>query len=347
MEAFAGGHGDGIVMVYPRSCAWFTVASRIAGRMGWRILAFSTEALTDVQIDARTRTDYIHRVSTCSDAIWAVSTHLAEFWREHGVPNERVITIPPMVRAGNFADIQVVPKRQSAVYIGSLAHREIDYLLDIAAMIRSQLPSFSLTIYGDAPEARRQALRSEIAAKDLTATVSVESAVAPTMVPHILKHAQVLLLPRARGEFSTAGFPNKLGEYLASGRPVVVTGVGDIPHYLTHGKDAFIVRPDDCRAFADETVRVLVGPELSDQVGACGRRFAEQHLRADLVASRILEFVQSVPRNERCRPLPTRQWVSLSRLLQASIDVESGKRAVVRVLRALRLKPPAPSSGRG
>jgi len=344
LEAFAEGSSDGVLMVYPRSHAWFMIAVRIAARLGWRVMAFSTEALSDSQIDPTTRTSYIRCVSICADAIWAVSSHLAGFWTEHGVSPERIIVVPPMVRAGNLVAAVACPKPHSAVYIGSLAHREIDYLLEIAQLVRSRIPDFSLTIYGDAAEARRQALTSEVAAAGLANTIVVEQPVAPLRVPEVLQHAQVLLLPRASGEFSTAGFPNKLGEYMASGRPAVVTGVGDIPAYLTSAKEVVIVPPDDCTAFAEATSCVLSNPAFGERVGAAGREYAERNLRADIVAARVVEFVRGVPKNGRCRTVRTRTTLRLLRMARATIDAEDLKRAVVRALRALGLKPPAPPS---
>ena len=56
-----------------------------------------------------------------------------------------------------------------------------------------------------------------------------------------LRTARVLALPRPAGSFSQAGLPTKVAEYLASGRPVVVTAVGDLPLYLRDGVDAYLV----------------------------------------------------------------------------------------------------------
>ena len=49
----------------------------------------------------------------------------------------------------------------------------------------------------------------------------------------------MLVLARPDNIQAKGGFPTKLGEYLATGNPVVVTKVGEIPNYLIDGVNAF------------------------------------------------------------------------------------------------------------
>jgi len=342
LRAFAGDTSHGVLMIYPRSHVMFEIGARVAARLGWRLLALGTEALSDKQIDPATRSDYINSVVCCADGLWTVSEYLASFWIAQGMPPERVMTWPPLVRSTSFREAGPAPRAHAAVYVGNLMHREIDYLLDIAHEVRSKLEGFSLRIYGDAPRARREELTALLGTRGLGDVVRIEHPVTPVEVPAVLASADVLLLPRSSGEFSTAGFPNKLGEYLASGRPVVVTGVGDIPHYLRDGETALIVDPDDCSAFADAVLRVLSDQDLADRIGAAGERFAAHKVRADRVASRVISFVEELPRNPSCWPIRTSPIRRAVRLCETMAEVEAIMRLVVRLLRTLRLKPPGP-----
>ena len=51
-------------------------------------------------------------------------------------------------------------------------------------------------------------------------------------IPQILKNAAVLALDRPDSLQAQCGFPTKLGEYLLTENPVIVTKVGDIPLFL-------------------------------------------------------------------------------------------------------------------
>ncbi len=49
----------------------------------------------------------------------------------------------------------------------------------------------------------------------------------------LLRNADVMCMCRTNSGFSNAGFPFKLGEYLATGNPVISTKASDVENYLT------------------------------------------------------------------------------------------------------------------
>lgn len=339
LDDLGAGDRDGVVLAYTRSQPLLGMSVRAARRLGWRVVTFATEALSDAQIDPATRDDYIRCVVDHCDGIWSVSRHLAEYWATQGVPRERIFVSPPPIRASYFTEAEP-PRDMSAVYLGNLMHREIEYLLDITDEVLAHVPEFRLTIYGDAPEGRRTEIGALVADRSLGDAVSLRPPVSVADVPGALISADVLLLPRGQGEFSDAGFPNKLGEYLASGRPVVVTGVGDIPAYLTDGTSARVVPADDTAAFAAAVVGVLRDPARAAALGAAGRAVASELSRADVVAGRLLAFIRTLP-----QPMPAAPGGAI-RGAAAFVRscIPDAKRFVVRVLRALRLKRSEPET---
>ena len=90
----------------------------------------------------------------------------------------------------------------------------------------------------------------------------------------IMKSADCLVLARPDSLQARAGFPTKLGEYLATGVPVVVTKTGEIPRYLENGKSAYLVAPGDVAGIAEAIRFVLAHPEEAARVGAAGREVA-------------------------------------------------------------------------
>ena len=90
------------------------------------------------------------------------------------------------------------------------------------------------------------------------------------------QHAAALLIPLQDDLRSRARFPSKVGEYLASGRPVVTTRVGEVERFLRDGDTAYIAVPDDIAAFSDKMAAVLEDPARADLIGASGRRRAEE-----------------------------------------------------------------------
>lgn len=112
-------------------------------------------------------------------------------------------------------------------------------------------------------------------------------------IPSLLKNAKVLALARPSSLQSTGGFPTKLGEYLATGNPVVVTAVGDIPQYLNE-TNAFVVEPDNNESFAYALSKVLSDYGKAQEIGKNGRELAMSVFNSKLQSQRLYEYLETV-----------------------------------------------------
>jgi len=100
----------------------------------------------------------------------------------------------------------------------------------------------------------------------------------PGLVPHAempayLAACDVLLSPHGRqadgGEFF--GSPTKLFEYMAAGRPIVASAVGQIAEVLEDGQTALLVPPDDVPALVEAVVHLVDDAALRARLGAAAR----------------------------------------------------------------------------
>lgn len=112
-------------------------------------------------------------------------------------------------------------------------------------------------------------------------------------IPNLLVNAKALALARPSSLQSTGGFPTKLGEYLATSNPVVVTAVGDIPRFLNES-NSFIVEPDNNKAFAERLVQIFSNYTKAQEIGKKGREVAEQNFNYRVQAPRIHDFIQGL-----------------------------------------------------
>lgn len=87
----------------------------------------------------------------------------------------------------------------------------------------------------------------------------------------ILRTADVLCMCRTNSGFSNAGFPFKLGEYLATGNPVISTRASDVCDYLTPD-DAFIVDFESPEEIASALMSIAQNPEDAKRIGLNGYR---------------------------------------------------------------------------
>jgi glycosyltransferase involved in cell wall biosynthesis len=112
-------------------------------------------------------------------------------------------------------------------------------------------------------------------------------------IPKYLCNALGLVLARPDNVQAKGGFPTKLGEYLATGRPVIVTKVGEIPAYLTDNENAFLAEPGSVDSFAQKMVEVIENPAKANQVGLNGRKFVYDVFNYKVQSNRIIQFLKN------------------------------------------------------
>jgi glycosyltransferase involved in cell wall biosynthesis len=193
-----------------------------------------------------------------------------------------------------IAAVNNLPKPYIA-FIGIMDNKKdgVNILIDAFARILDNFPRQHLHLFGhynyDTPGHLHQ-----IKLLNLQDKIFWHGAIDRDEVPAILMKAELLVLPRPDSKQAQGGFPTKLGEYLASGKPVCVTTVGEIPDYLQDGESAFFAEPGSVDSFASAMRRALSDPENAQRVGANGRKVAEQHFNKDIQAKILYDFLQEL-----------------------------------------------------
>jgi glycosyltransferase involved in cell wall biosynthesis len=113
-------------------------------------------------------------------------------------------------------------------------------------------------------------------------------------IPSIICNADLLVLPRPDSKQAQGGFPTKLGEYLATGKPVCATRVGEIPNYLKDNESVFFAEPGSVESFAEAMDRALSDYDNAKRVGANGRKVAEEYFNKDVQARKLMGFLKEL-----------------------------------------------------
>jgi glycosyltransferase involved in cell wall biosynthesis len=106
-----------------------------------------------------------------------------------------------------------------------------------------------------------------------------------------LGSAEVFLLPRRRGLYSEAAFPNRVPEFLGSGGLLVTSNVGDLPRYIRHGETGLLCPEGDVDAFASALCWIADHRNEAADIGANGRRAAFRQFDYRTHADALLAFV--------------------------------------------------------
>ena len=92
-------------------------------------------------------------------------------------------------------------------------------------------------------------------------------------------------------EYSSGGFPTKLGEYLASKTPVVVTSAGEIPFYIKDRIHAFLAKPGHINHIAECLGYVHLHPEESRNIANEGSKLVNTVFNADSYTDELIKFI--------------------------------------------------------
>ncbi|MEI6703947.1 MAG: glycosyltransferase, partial [Deltaproteobacteria bacterium] len=229
------------------------------------------------------------------DGVIVISTFLQEFFETHSGKSVKILNVPILVESGIFEQgvRGGASTERSIIYCGNLEHvGEVEALLQAFSQVADEFSEWRVQVIGPLPQRRtEETLHSMIVRLGLDGRVDFTGAVARSAIPCRLAAGDIMALPRASGIFSTAGFPTKLGEYLATGKPVVVTDTGDISRYLQNGVNAYLAPPDDTAAFARALRYVMLHPEEARVVGCRGKQVAESEFNSYLHCARVIEFV--------------------------------------------------------
>lgn len=213
----------------------------------------------------------------------------------------------PLRRLGPVVDTSlIVPGKRIEIgneirigYAGSLSQPK-DGVLDLvhaaglaARKLEGRIRVSVCFIGPDAGAARLIESASQVYGENLH--VRIHGRVPHAHVQPLLEDCHLLALPRPASRQAEGGFPTKLGEYLATGRPVVTTAVGDIPLYVNQD-ECFLIEPSDREALADVITSCAADYSRARSIGDAGRRASELRMSSQRQVTHIVELIDTIGR---------------------------------------------------
>jgi len=109
-----------------------------------------------------------------------------------------------------------------------------------------------------------------------------------------LNSCDILCMTRSGSKYANAGFPFKLGDYLATGKPVIATNVSDIHKYLVDKHDIVLVKPDSVDDFKDALL-YLINHELeAGKIGQNGLQKCKMYFNPELNGDAFVSMLESI-----------------------------------------------------
>ena len=240
---------------------------------------------------------YFNRFINQVDLLVCMTEALIKYFGSIPLKNGvRIHHMPMTVDMSRFKGVKLNYENDKPyiAYCGGLNNDKdgIDVLLNSYAMNLSEYDDLNLLIAGPKEYDGNKILK-QIRSMKLSDKVKSLGILERDKVPELLCRAVLLALPRPSSRQANGGFPTKLGEYLASGRPICITRIGEVSMYLEDGKTAFISEPGDPMSFANALRRILADKDRADEVGLRGKRVAELNFSSEVQSGLLYDFINS------------------------------------------------------
>jgi len=219
-----------------------------------------------------------------ADHVVAVTDRMRDWFATHGsIPTDELSLIPNGVE---YEDFQAAARAHlpgnddtfRVTFAGNLAaYQGIPHLLDAFALVHAEDPRARLEIIADASLDPWRSRIAELGIADAVDAVSCGYAELPSR----LQSADVLVNPRTDCD----GLPQKLLNYMASGRPIVsFAGSAAI---LEHERTGWIVPDGDVAAMAAAIQHVRQDPDRAAALGDAARELVAASHSWEKVAAQV------------------------------------------------------------
>ncbi|MHC1728490.1 MAG: glycosyltransferase family 4 protein [Syntrophobacteraceae bacterium] len=238
-------------------------------------------------------------VMRSADQVICISEILKGFLVQYGLDARKIHVVPNGIDAEAFKpgvpDSEILDRynlqgRVVVGYIGSFQFfSDLQVFIDIAAKICRNNPNAFFLFVGAGPVGAK--MQSMAQAAGLSDRMVFTGMVPHARVPRYLSVMDVVISPY-RDDYLFYGSSMKLLEYMAAGKPSVITALGQIKELVHDGCNGMLYEPGDYASFALKTEVLVRDRELRMKIGAGARKSVEANWTWERQASRIAAVLQ-------------------------------------------------------
>jgi glycosyltransferase involved in cell wall biosynthesis len=209
-------------------------------------------------------------------------------------PRKPVLKVPVLVDNNRYCEVRRnSPDRRYILFCGYLIYLEVvEFILDVFDTLRSDDVSLYLVLNGSSDQF--ESFNRRLARSQRRNSIKVFTKLPDKDLSVLYVNAFALLIPLRPTRQDEARFPHKIGEYCASGRPIITTNVGEVPEYFRDGENAVVVPRYDVNEVADAIDRLLSQPEEADRIGKNGKELALREFDHLALGGRIKALISSL-----------------------------------------------------
>lgn len=172
----------------------------------------------------------------------------------------------------------VSTERTSIGFLGTLKPwHGLESLLSAFKLVHHHQPNVLLRVIGDGPMRESLQKQALLESPELTQCIEWVGAIHPSEVPGYLTSLDIAVAPY----LDSADFyfsPLKVYEYMAAGRAVVASAIGQLRDVIDDGRTGLLYSPGNVAELASQLIALVEQPTVRQQLGCAARQVAvERH----------------------------------------------------------------------
>lgn len=259
----------------------------------WIVEDFHAYDLGNAEVGSSRKKVKLNRIASdtikwFTNGILTLSSWLDKKYIEQGLRTQLVPVSTGRLGIRPYAADRI--RRNVIVYAGTMGTKDgVEDLIEAFLDIGKTVPDAKLELVGSG--ARREELQNQYAS---SSSVFFLGYCDDETYNDTLASAQILCMTRISTPYANAGFPYKVCDYLATGRPVLATKVSDIERYLTDGESALLIDSSDHQGMVEALKHLLTDREEADRIGANGRLVCEKYFNPEINGRLMESFFESL-----------------------------------------------------
>lgn len=207
------------------------------------------------------------------DGILSISQNLTDLAKQYVRYDCRIFQLPILVEYDkyNLEDLSETAEVPYIFHSGTLTEQK-DGILGMIESFGMATTKLDFPIRFISTGKREQSMFSKqiddlIEKYGLSEKIVFTGFISDNQLMSFLQQASVVIINKYPTQQNQYCFSTKLGEYMAAGKSVIITDVGEAKNWLTNRKDAVIVKTHDTVEMANAIVELFTDKELRTFIG--------------------------------------------------------------------------------
>jgi len=236
------------------------------------------------------------RLIKLASGIIVISSHLENKFRMLCSERLPIHFRPISINMRHFlCDPQKLGRATTLFYSGSFGQKDgLSILLDAFDKLAERWPDIRLVLSGKGNGEAMNAFYARVTQSPHKEKINYRGYLSDDEYYSVLNSADIPCVTRIDSGYACAGFPFKLGEFLATGKPVIVSRVSDVDRFLVHKHNAMLVKAGSSNEIYGAVEFLINNPNVAEAIGRRGREAADSFFDHKKQGKTLIRFLENI-----------------------------------------------------